>query len=250
VFRFVTGRLRCVIDESAEAAAELQRGDAPAARLDAIDFGRRLAAERELAGDPAAPAPNAVFDDSGNFLLYATLLGIKARKRATLPGSLAARWYSTVEMRVVINGITCPGWCGAPRGALWPAPRLCQLKALRGVALCRAAPACTRASCALRARPPAAGTGSASVQQRREAADRGASLDASHNGARMLCTAQHPWPLRVVRAVVSRLTAALARASHVLHGRAGRRPTRSAAAGRAAGAERTGARTGGQPGGV
>jgi len=227
----VTGRLRCVIDESAEAAAELQRGDAPAARLDAIDFGRRLAAERELAGDPAAPAPNAVFDDSGNFLLYATLLGIKARS-------------------AVINGITCPGWCGAPRGALWPAPRLCQLTGLRGVALCRAAPACTRASCALRARPPAAGTGSASVQQRREAADRGPSLDASHTGARMLCTAQQPRPLRAVRVVASRLAAAQARASHVLHGRAGRRPTRSAAAGRAAGAERTGARTGGQPGGV
>jgi peptidylprolyl isomerase domain and WD repeat-containing protein 1 len=85
VFRFVTGRLRCVVDESAEAAAELQRGDAPAARLDAIDFGRRLAAERELAGDPAAPAPNAIFDDSGNFLLYATLLGIKARQRAARP---------------------------------------------------------------------------------------------------------------------------------------------------------------------
>ncbi|KAK9833523.1 hypothetical protein WJX81_001231 [Elliptochloris bilobata] len=77
VFRFLTGKLRCAIDESAEAAAELQRGDAPAFRLDAIDFGRRLAAERELAGDPAAPATNAVFDDSGNFLLYATLLGIK-----------------------------------------------------------------------------------------------------------------------------------------------------------------------------
>lgn len=82
MFRFLTGRLRCAIDESADAAAEVQRGDAPALRLDAIDFGRRLAAERELAGDPAAPAANAVFDDSGNFLLYATLLGIKARGHA------------------------------------------------------------------------------------------------------------------------------------------------------------------------
>jgi len=80
VFRFMTGKLRCTIDESAEAAAELQRGDSPAFRLDAIDFGRRLAAERELAGNPAAPAPNAVFDDSGNFILYSTLLGIKARR--------------------------------------------------------------------------------------------------------------------------------------------------------------------------
>lgn len=80
MFRFMTGKLRCTIDESAEAASELQRGDSPAFRLDAIDFGRRLAAERELIGSPAAPAPNAVFDDSGNFILYSTLLGIKARR--------------------------------------------------------------------------------------------------------------------------------------------------------------------------
>lgn len=33
--------------------------------------------ERELRGDGAAPPPNAVFDDSGNFLLYATLFGVK-----------------------------------------------------------------------------------------------------------------------------------------------------------------------------
>lgn len=46
-------------------------------RLEAIDFGRRLAVEREYRGDTTAPPPNAVFDDSGNFLLYATLFGIK-----------------------------------------------------------------------------------------------------------------------------------------------------------------------------
>ena len=33
--------------------------------------------ERELAADEAAPAPNVVFDDSGNFVLYPTLLGVK-----------------------------------------------------------------------------------------------------------------------------------------------------------------------------
>lgn len=31
-----------------------------------------------------APKPNAVFDDSGNFLLYPTLLGVKARARVVL----------------------------------------------------------------------------------------------------------------------------------------------------------------------
>jgi len=46
-------------------------------KLDAIDFGRRVAIEKEIAADPEAPFPNAAFDDSGNFLLYPTLLGIK-----------------------------------------------------------------------------------------------------------------------------------------------------------------------------
>ena len=68
---------RRVYDESPDAAAELQRAGGPAFRLEAIDFGRRLAAERERVADPGALASNAVFDDSGHFLLVPTLLGIK-----------------------------------------------------------------------------------------------------------------------------------------------------------------------------
>jgi peptidylprolyl isomerase domain and WD repeat-containing protein 1 len=77
VFRFATGKLSRTYDESPAAAAELQRAGAPALRLDPLDFGRRVAAEKALAADPEAPPPNAVFDASGNFLLYPTLLGIK-----------------------------------------------------------------------------------------------------------------------------------------------------------------------------
>ena len=39
--------------------------------------GRRQAVERELEKDKEAPMPNAIFDESGNFVLYPTLLGIK-----------------------------------------------------------------------------------------------------------------------------------------------------------------------------
>lgn len=48
-------------------------------RLEAIDFGRRMAVEKELEKTESAPQPNAVFDESSNFLIYATLLGIKVR---------------------------------------------------------------------------------------------------------------------------------------------------------------------------
>lgn len=77
VFDFATGKLKATYDESPAAAASLQRDGGDAVRLDAVDFGRRLAVDRERAGDPAAPRPNCVFDDSGHFLILGSLLGIK-----------------------------------------------------------------------------------------------------------------------------------------------------------------------------
>lgn len=52
VFRFASGKLRRSYDESPEAAAELQRHGGDALKLEPIDFGRRLAVERELVADP------------------------------------------------------------------------------------------------------------------------------------------------------------------------------------------------------
>lgn len=60
-----------------QVAQDLQRSDAPLYRLDAIDFGRRMAVEKEIEKTDNVPLPNAVFDESSNFLLYTTLLGIK-----------------------------------------------------------------------------------------------------------------------------------------------------------------------------
>ncbi|XP_028808292.1 peptidyl-prolyl cis-trans isomerase CYP71 [Neltuma alba] len=77
VFWFRTGKLRRVYDESLEVAQDLQRSDSPLYRLEAIDFGRRMAVEKEIEKTESAPHPNAVFDESSNFLIYATLLGIK-----------------------------------------------------------------------------------------------------------------------------------------------------------------------------
>lgn len=37
-----------------------------------------MAVEREIERDPAAPSPNCLFDQSGNFIIYPTHLGIKA----------------------------------------------------------------------------------------------------------------------------------------------------------------------------
>uniref|UniRef100_A0A1D1ZNV2 peptidylprolyl isomerase n=2 Tax=Auxenochlorella protothecoides TaxID=3075 RepID=A0A1D1ZNV2_AUXPR len=102
LFRYATGRLLKVLDESLAAAAELQRSGPEAFRLEPIDFGRRAAAEKELAAalgvvsadagaglgtrDAAPPrpaTPNVVFDESGNFLLVPSLLGVKVVNLAT-----------------------------------------------------------------------------------------------------------------------------------------------------------------------
>ncbi|KAK1435088.1 hypothetical protein QVD17_00848 [Tagetes erecta] len=77
IFWYRTGKLRRVYDESLENAQDLQRSDVPLYRLEAIDFGRRMAVEREIEKTENVPQPNAVFDESSNFIIYPTLLGIK-----------------------------------------------------------------------------------------------------------------------------------------------------------------------------
>ena len=80
VFRFESGKLRYVIDESLESANDAQRSGDSKYTLEDIDFGRRIAVDRELGReltDTTVGHPNAIFDESGNFILYATLLGIK-----------------------------------------------------------------------------------------------------------------------------------------------------------------------------
>eukprot|EP00793_Prasinoderma_coloniale_P006994 PRCOL_00001826-RA len=94
VFWFASGKLRRCYDEGEAAMAETQRSGSDSYQLDPIDFGQRLARERELGlhWDATAPGkdantqpqfPNAVFDESGNFLLYPTLLGIKVLNLVT-----------------------------------------------------------------------------------------------------------------------------------------------------------------------
>ena len=96
VFRFGTGKLRCVIDETLESANDVQRAGADAYKLEDIDFGRRLAVEREMGNNPDLEIgfPNAVFDQSGHFLLYSTLLGVKVVNLVT---SRCARIIGKVE---------------------------------------------------------------------------------------------------------------------------------------------------------
>jgi peptidylprolyl isomerase domain and WD repeat-containing protein 1 len=49
-------------------------------KMDVIDFGRRVALEREIqkaVANESVPPPNIIFDESSNFIIWATMAGIK-----------------------------------------------------------------------------------------------------------------------------------------------------------------------------
>ena len=89
VFNFARGKLLRKYDESLTAVQEMQQAGTAIYELDDMEFGRRLAVERDLdgtalagPGDARANASgagiaNAVFDESGHFIMYGTMLGIK-----------------------------------------------------------------------------------------------------------------------------------------------------------------------------
>lgn len=82
VYNFLTGKLARTYDESLTAISEMQQAGTAVYQLDDMDFGRRLAQDRELDANEsgvggALRKANAVWDESGNFLLYPTMLGIK-----------------------------------------------------------------------------------------------------------------------------------------------------------------------------
>jgi peptidylprolyl isomerase domain and WD repeat-containing protein 1 len=84
VFSTLTGKLSRKYDESLAAAQEMQQAGTAVHKLDDMEFGRRLAAEKELdlpGPDGRIPGMwiNAVWDESGSFVMYPTLLGIKGR---------------------------------------------------------------------------------------------------------------------------------------------------------------------------
>ncbi|XP_038211640.1 peptidylprolyl isomerase domain and WD repeat-containing protein 1 [Zerene cesonia] len=74
IFHFLTGKLHKVLDESLQRYQELQH---QTQQLPNMEFGRRMATERELEKSDAAQLANILFDASGHFVAYATMLGVK-----------------------------------------------------------------------------------------------------------------------------------------------------------------------------
>ncbi|KAK9508026.1 hypothetical protein O3M35_007777 [Rhynocoris fuscipes] len=74
VFNFLTGKLSTVIDETLLTLSKLQQEQQFVSNM---EFGRRMALERELEKADGLLSCNILFDESGNLLIYSTMLGIK-----------------------------------------------------------------------------------------------------------------------------------------------------------------------------
>ena len=73
-------------DESLDAIQEMQQAGTAVYKVEDMEFGRRLAVERELElpgpdGYVSGRWSNAVWDESGAFVIYPSLLGIKGSVR-------------------------------------------------------------------------------------------------------------------------------------------------------------------------
>ena len=95
VFEFATGKLYRTYDESIATLIEMQQAGTAVYKVEDMEFGRRLAVERELElPGPDGKIPgmwiNAVWDESGAFVLYPTLLDVKGELSCIIITSLYA----------------------------------------------------------------------------------------------------------------------------------------------------------------
>jgi peptidylprolyl isomerase domain and WD repeat-containing protein 1 len=77
IFDFASAQLQRTYDESLQVMEEMQQAGTALQKLDAVEFGRRLAQEREIESPELRDKFNIIFDESGHFILYGSYLGVK-----------------------------------------------------------------------------------------------------------------------------------------------------------------------------
>lgn len=77
VFDFASAKLHRTYDESLQVLEEMQQAGTSAQKLDNVEFGRRMAQERETESQTMRNKANVIFDESSNFIIYGSMLGIK-----------------------------------------------------------------------------------------------------------------------------------------------------------------------------
>jgi len=77
VFDFPTGKLYRTYDESLQTIEEMQQAGTALQKLEDLEFGRRLGVERELDSPAFRNKVNVIFDETGHFIIYGSMLGTK-----------------------------------------------------------------------------------------------------------------------------------------------------------------------------
>jgi len=77
VFDFPTGKLYRTYDESLQTIEEMQQAGTALQKLEDVEFGRKLATQREIESPALRNKVNVIFDETGNFILYGSILGTK-----------------------------------------------------------------------------------------------------------------------------------------------------------------------------
>lgn len=100
VFDFSSGKLYRTYDESLTTITEMQQAGTSLTKLEDVEFGRRLATERDLDNPQLASRVNVIFDESSNFVLYGSLHGIKVLNTLT---NRVVRVYGDTEPFRALN---------------------------------------------------------------------------------------------------------------------------------------------------
>jgi peptidylprolyl isomerase domain and WD repeat-containing protein 1 len=77
IFDFATAKLYRSYDESIETVTAMQQAGTSLSKLEEVEFGRRIAVERDLDHPLIRSRINISYDESGHFILYGSLLGVK-----------------------------------------------------------------------------------------------------------------------------------------------------------------------------
>ena len=83
IFDFASAKLHRTYDESLETITSMQQAGTAVQALEDIEFGRRLGIERDLDTPQLRARQNVIFDETGNFILYGSMYGIKVLNTLT-----------------------------------------------------------------------------------------------------------------------------------------------------------------------
>ncbi|ESN92551.1 hypothetical protein HELRODRAFT_107948 [Helobdella robusta] len=112
VFRFSTGKLTKVLDESLQRFTEANQTKL---QISNMEFGKRMAVEKDLERSEAFNYCNVAFDQSGYFLLYSTFLGIKV---VNLQTNRCVRVIGRTENARFLHLALFQGTANKPRAAI------------------------------------------------------------------------------------------------------------------------------------